>query len=165
MAASAAASVVWLTADASEVVPVSRILGSAGAAFADFAAGLDSGFLVVTETFDCTLADFTAAMDEFFPAVFAFDASTVAFDPFAEDTFNSLFFAEGFLTDESVAFAEEADAAVGALVLRESVFPVFASIRDGAAADFPAAVFVSFAGSIKGFAGFIIAFAKVSTTG
>lgn len=95
------------------------ILVSTGAAFAGaLAEDLDSDFLVVvTETFDCTLADLVAAMDEFFPAVLALGASTVALDAFAPVTFNSLLFAAVLFAEVSVPFADVPPAALAFFLL------------------------------------------------
>ena len=147
MAASVAASVVWLT------LPMAGVSGlvsaCCGACFAAWPAILDSVFLVVTGAFNCAEAGSTAALGEdlstVLPALTGLGALTAAVAGAEVDA----------------RFVEDVLPPDGAAGARETVF-------DGEAPALPAGsagnIWPSCAGAAWFFTGFFIAFAMESTT-
>jgi hypothetical protein len=147
MAASVAASVVWLTlptAGASTLVSA-----CCGACFAAWPAILDSVFLVVTGAFNCAEAGSTAALDEDLSTDLAGLTEFVALTATVAGAGVDARFVEDVLPPDGAAGA------------RETAFGADAP-------DLPAgptgAVWPSCAGAVWFFTGFFIAFAMESTT-
>jgi hypothetical protein len=114
----------------------------------------DSFFLVVTEAFDCAETGFAVALDKEDFAVDVAFALEAVFEAALATVFVETLF--GDFSAVTFGFATAA--------LPEGLRPV-AFFTTGLAADFAAATgFAFFAGGIKVFAGFFIAFAMESIT-
>ena len=147
MAASAAASVVWLTlprAGASALVSA-----CCGACFAAWPAILDSVFLVVTGAFNCAEAGSTAALGEDLSAVFPALAGLGALTATEAGAVVDARFVEDVLPPDGAAGA------------RETAFGTEAPALPAGPAG---TVWPSCVGAVWFFTGFFIAFAMESTT-
>ena len=148
MAASVAASVVWLTLP---TAGASGRVSGCGAGFVVCPAILDSVFLVVTGAFKCAEAGSTAALGEDFSTDLAALAGFVALVATAADAGVDARFVEDALLPDDAAGARET---------------VFGSALPALPADLAVAVWPSCIGvwAVCCFTGFFIAFAMESTT-
>lgn len=145
MAASVAASVVWLT------LPTAAASGG-GVCFAVGPAILDSVFLVVTGAFNCAEAGSLAALDEDFSTDLAGLTGFVALGATAAAVAGA---------GVDARFVEDALPPDGAEGARETAFGAAAPVLPAGLAG---AVWPCCAGAVWCFTGFFIAFAMESTT-
>lgn len=153
MAARVAASVVWLTPGAI------MTLTSLTSTLTGLAAGLtifDSGFLFVTEAFNCTEAGFTLASDKFF-----FVGVTVAFDAAARTALGAGLALDFFAVAAIATFVGDFTAFTAVVAALPVGLAALALETDLVPAAVLATVFV--AEGIEVFAGFFIASAIEST--
>src|SRR5450830_2014720 len=165
MAANVAASVVWLTPGAIMTLTSLTALTAGLAIF-------DSGFLIVTEAFDCTEANFTLASDKFF--FVGVTVALVTFGAAARTALGAVLALDCFAGAAVAAFTGDFSAFTAvATTLLEGLATVvfFGTDRVSAGVDLSASlafvdlefVLTLFTEGVGVFAGLFIAFAIEST--